>query len=87
MTTGKRLVSAAALLWVIFLFDNLVFILTRLGDNGALNKPNVVKSKLQEDNDLEQVTNKVYFDIEINGKPIGYIVMGLYSAPDEVFFL
>ncbi|KAM2499835.1 hypothetical protein PS1_041940 [Malus domestica] len=79
MTTGKRLVSAAALLWVLLLFGTLVFILTRLGDDGALNEPNVVKSELREENDLEQVTHKVYFDIEINGKPIGRIVMGLFG--------
>ncbi|KAM2281155.1 hypothetical protein ACFX1S_041792 [Malus domestica] len=79
MKTGKRLVSAAALLWVLLLFGTLVFILTRLGDDGALNEPNVVKSKLREGNDLEQVTHKVYFDIEINGKPIGRIVMGLFG--------
>ncbi|KAK4579515.1 hypothetical protein RGQ29_029261 [Quercus rubra] len=29
--------------------------------------------------DLEEVTNKVYFDIEIDGKHIGRIVMGLFG--------
>ncbi|KAM1068626.1 hypothetical protein ACFX2A_000571 [Malus domestica] len=54
MTTEKRLVSTAALLWVLLLFfDTLVFILTRLNDDGALNEPNVIKSKLREESDLE----------------------------------
>ncbi|RXI08803.1 hypothetical protein DVH24_022947 [Malus domestica] len=78
MTTGRRLFSAA-LLWVLLLFGTLVFILTRLGGDGALDEPNVVKSELREESDLEQVTHKVYFDIEINGKPFGRIVMGLYG--------
>ncbi|CAL0334997.1 unnamed protein product [Lupinus luteus] len=29
--------------------------------------------------DLKEVTNKVYFDVEINGKSAGRIVMGLYG--------
>ncbi|KAM1108486.1 hypothetical protein ACFX2J_005123 [Malus domestica] len=49
MTIGKRLVSTVALLWVILLFGTLVFILTRLSDDIALNEPNVVKSELRED--------------------------------------
>ncbi|WOH09056.1 hypothetical protein DCAR_0728509 [Daucus carota subsp. sativus] len=31
------------------------------------------------DGDMERVTNKVYFDIEIAGKPMGRIVMGLFG--------
>ncbi|XP_021909914.1 peptidyl-prolyl cis-trans isomerase CYP20-1 [Carica papaya] len=29
--------------------------------------------------DLKEITNKVYFDIEIDGKPAGRIVMGLFG--------
>uniref|UniRef100_A0A0D6QQZ9 Peptidyl-prolyl cis-trans isomerase n=1 Tax=Araucaria cunninghamii TaxID=56994 RepID=A0A0D6QQZ9_ARACU len=35
-------------------------------------------SQAKEDN-LEEVTNKVYFDVEIGGKPAGRIVMGLFG--------
>ncbi|KAL6291094.1 hypothetical protein ACE6H2_008604 [Prunus campanulata] len=79
MTTRRRLVSAAAVLWVLLLFGTLVVIVTRFGDDGALHEPKIGKSEIIEEEDLEQVTHKVYFDIEINGKPIGRIVMGLFG--------
>ncbi|BFG22839.1 hypothetical protein CerSpe_091130 [Prunus speciosa] len=79
MTTRRRLVSAAAVLWVLLLFGTLVVILTRFGDDGALQEPKIGKGEIIEEEDLEQVTHKVYFDIEINGKPIGRIVMGLFG--------
>ncbi|CAI0540691.1 unnamed protein product [Linum tenue] len=33
----------------------------------------------KSDENLKEITNKVYFDIEINGKPAGRIVMGLFG--------
>lgn len=33
----------------------------------------------KSDKDLKEVTNKVYFDVEINGKPAGRIVFGLFG--------
>ncbi|XP_021805610.1 peptidyl-prolyl cis-trans isomerase CYP19-4-like isoform X1 [Prunus avium] len=79
MTTSRRLVSAAAVLWVLLLFGTLFVIVTRFGDDGALHEPKIGKTEILEEEDLEQVTHKVYFDIEINGKPIGRIVMGLFG--------
>ena len=32
-----------------------------------------------DDNDLETITDKVYFDVAIGGKPAGRIVMGLFG--------
>ncbi|XP_050370860.1 peptidyl-prolyl cis-trans isomerase CYP20-1-like [Argentina anserina] len=42
---------------------------------GALALIEAKKSK----EDLKEVTNKVYFDVEIAGKPAGRIVMGLFG--------
>ncbi|CAL1402303.1 unnamed protein product [Linum trigynum] len=38
----------------------------------------LIQAKKSDEN-LKEITNKVYFDIEINGKPAGRIVMGLFG--------
>ncbi|XP_062092498.1 peptidyl-prolyl cis-trans isomerase CYP19-4-like [Humulus lupulus] len=80
MATKRRIVLAA-LLWVLFLFTTLVFILSRLSDDKVASVQAVVKREPHEETslDLEEVTHKVFFDIEIEGKPIGRIVMGLFG--------
>ncbi|PRQ59435.1 putative peptidylprolyl isomerase [Rosa chinensis] len=78
----RRLVSAAALLWGLLLLATLVVILNRFSNDKVLSEPNTLKSKseiVEESDDLEQVTHQVFFDIEIDGKPIGRIVMGLFG--------
>ncbi|KAF3433440.1 hypothetical protein FNV43_RR24542 [Rhamnella rubrinervis] len=75
MSSTRRLISAA-LLWILFLFLTLAFILSRISDDRVEDKKSVVEI---EENDLEEVTHKVYFNIEINGKPIGRVVMGLFG--------
>ncbi|KAK9913729.1 hypothetical protein M0R45_037538 [Rubus argutus] len=78
----RRLVSAAALLWGLLLLATLVVILNRFSNDRVLSEPNSLKGKseiVEENDDLEQVTHQVYFDIEIEGKPIGRIVMGLFG--------
>uniref|UniRef100_A0A2P2J562 Peptidyl-prolyl cis-trans isomerase n=1 Tax=Rhizophora mucronata TaxID=61149 RepID=A0A2P2J562_RHIMU len=81
-TTTARLVSIA-LLWILVILATFVFIQNRLSDAGASSEPRVISGKLNEeeklDEDMETVTHKVYFDIEISGKPIGRIVMGLFG--------
>ncbi|ONI24614.1 hypothetical protein PRUPE_2G249900 [Prunus persica] len=81
MTTRRRLVSAAAVLWVLLLFGTLFVVVTRFGDDGALHEPKIGKSEILEEEDLEQVTHNVYFDIEINGKPIGEKGTGMSRKP------
>ncbi|XP_015877391.3 peptidyl-prolyl cis-trans isomerase CYP19-4 [Ziziphus jujuba] len=75
----KTRIISAALLWVLFLFLTLIFILSRISDDKVENKPRVDEIEPHEENDLEEVTHKVYFDIEINGKPTGRVVMGLFG--------
>uniref|UniRef100_A0A803P166 Peptidyl-prolyl cis-trans isomerase n=1 Tax=Cannabis sativa TaxID=3483 RepID=A0A803P166_CANSA len=77
----KRRIALAALLWILFLFITLVFILSRLSDDKVASVQAVVNKEPHQETglDLEEVTHKVYFDIEMEGKPIGRIIMGLFG--------
>ncbi|KAK1365016.1 Peptidyl-prolyl cis-trans isomerase [Heracleum sosnowskyi] len=83
MATGKKLLTAV-LIWILVLFGTLALILNQLNDSGVSSDRKVTTSDLPRKvkvlgGDMEGVTNKVYFDIEIGGKPIGRIVMGLFG--------
>ncbi|XP_034907148.1 peptidyl-prolyl cis-trans isomerase CYP20-1 isoform X1 [Populus alba] len=84
MSTTTRLVSIA-LLWILVLFGTLAFIQNRLSDAAVSSDPKLVNNELGQENksegdlDLEGVTYKVYFDVEIAGKPMGRVVMGLFG--------
>ncbi|KAF5467431.1 hypothetical protein F2P56_017257 [Juglans regia] len=89
MATTTKLVTLA-LLWVLILFGTLAIIQNRLSDTGASSEQIVTRSQRQEVGnyflvhekkleELEEVTNKVFFDIEIGGKHMGRIVIGLFG--------
>ncbi|KAM7499370.1 hypothetical protein LguiA_023784 [Lonicera macranthoides] len=88
-TQGKQMASRSkffpiVVIWVIVLFGTLLLILNRLSDSGVSSDNKVIHSGLSDEpktseRDLEQVTHKVYFDVEIGGKPMGRIVMGLFG--------
>ncbi|KAI5670498.1 hypothetical protein M9H77_10862 [Catharanthus roseus] len=72
------------LLWVLVLFGTLALILNRLNDPGiSLEHDKARHGELQTEKksseNVEEVTHKVYFDVEINGKPAGRIIMGLFG--------
>ncbi|XWS56725.1 hypothetical protein CRYUN_Cryun09bG0110100 [Craigia yunnanensis] len=71
MATKTRLPSVAVL-WILVIFGTLALSRNRLSD-AVVSEPN-----LNQD-DLDEVTNKVYFDVQIDGKSIGRIVIGLFG--------
>ncbi|XP_048231400.1 peptidyl-prolyl cis-trans isomerase CYP21-2 isoform X6 [Ricinus communis] len=82
MATTTRLISIA-LLWILVLFGTLAFIQNRLSDGGVSSDSKVIDTKLSEssEEDLEVVTHKVYFDIEIGGRSMGEKGMGKSGKP------
>ncbi|KAL0382121.1 UNVERIFIED_CONTAM: Peptidyl-prolyl cis-trans isomerase CYP21-2 [Sesamum calycinum] len=83
MANTRRLLPIV-LLWVLVLFGTLALILNRLSDAGVPSEQNAIRDGKVDNEvgtlaDVDQVTHKVYFDIEINGKRIGRIVMGLFG--------
>ncbi|XVF24132.1 hypothetical protein REPUB_Repub13aG0100900 [Reevesia pubescens] len=74
MATKTRLVSVA-LLWILVLFGTLALIQNQLSDAGV-SEPKL--NQVVED-DSEEITHKVYFDIQIDGKSAGRIIMGLFG--------
>ncbi|KAK7852450.1 peptidyl-prolyl cis-trans isomerase cyp21-2 [Quercus suber] len=79
MASTTKLVSVA-LLWVLILFGTLAIIQNRISDAVVSSEQSIIKHQDNKlEGDLEEVTNKVYFDIEIDGKHIGRIVMGLFG--------
>ncbi|XAR65938.1 Peptidylprolyl isomerase [Bertholletia excelsa] len=83
MATRTRL-CPVVLLWVLVIFGTLAIILSRLNDTGLSSEHVVIEGELateenKSENGSEHVTHKVYFDVEIGGKPTGRIVMGLFG--------
>ncbi|XP_055831184.1 peptidyl-prolyl cis-trans isomerase CYP19-4-like isoform X1 [Solanum dulcamara] len=80
---NRNKLSPFLVVWVLVLFGTLIFILNRLGDTGVSSEGKHIKTELNDEaktsEDLERVTHRVYFDVEINGKPTGRIVMGLFG--------
>nr|KJB74297.1 hypothetical protein B456_011G287900 [Gossypium raimondii] len=74
MATKTRLASVAVL-WFLVLFGTLAIIQNRFSDAG------VPEPKLNQgfDDDSEEITHKVYFDVQIDGKSAGRIVIGLFG--------
>lgn len=82
MASTTRLLTISVM-WILVLFGTLAIIQNRLSDAGTSSERKIIDTDLQEksesEEDLEGLTHKVYFDIEISGKPSGRIVMGLFG--------
>ncbi|KAI4306827.1 hypothetical protein L6164_030072 [Bauhinia variegata] len=82
-STGSLIL--VCLVWILVLCATIAFIQVKLVDNGRdSSEKRSITSELLEENstgeDLEAVTHKVYFDVEIDGKVAGRIVMGLFGT-------
>ncbi|KAG8390110.1 hypothetical protein BUALT_Bualt01G0049500 [Buddleja alternifolia] len=83
MANTRRLIPIV-LLWLLFIFGTLALILNRLSDAGVSSQQKAItdrklKNEVETLVDMDQVTHKVYFDIEIEGNHIGRVVMGLFG--------
>ncbi|XP_031109246.1 peptidyl-prolyl cis-trans isomerase CYP19-4-like [Ipomoea triloba] len=79
MANNRKNLLPVVLLWVLIMFVTLALILNRLNDAGVSSGQEKINNEAKTTEDPEGVTHKVYFDIEINGKPAGRIVMGLFG--------
>nr|GEZ10249.1 peptidyl-prolyl cis-trans isomerase CYP19-4-like [Tanacetum cinerariifolium] len=66
-------ITPVVVLWALLLFGTIVFVLNKVSDSGIASEQKTLNS------DLDEVTHKVFFDVQAAGKPIGRIVMGLYG--------
>ncbi|KAH1196591.1 Peptidyl-prolyl cis-trans isomerase CYP21-2 [Glycine soja] len=84
---GTGTLILVSLLWLFFLCATIAFFQLHLVDNRTSNpssRSNFIatqhdRSDTPLEQDLEGVTHKVYFDIQIHGKVAGRIVMGLFG--------
>lgn len=73
-------ITPVVILWVLIIFGTLVFFLNRISDPGISSGQKGLNGQAEgPEGDLDEVTHRVYFDVEIGGKPMGRIVMGLFG--------
>ncbi|KAK9742351.1 hypothetical protein RND81_03G166200 [Saponaria officinalis] len=79
----RKKIAVAALIWLLALIATLFVVLNNLNDpeEHLISGKHSVSSeeKELEDDELKQVTHRVYFDIEIDGKSAGRVVIGLFG--------
>ncbi|KAL9164943.1 hypothetical protein ABFS82_06G138300 [Erythranthe guttata] len=75
MANSRKLLPIV-IMWVLILFGTLALILNRLSEAGISSDQKAIGLDKE---DADEVTHKVYFDIEIDGKHTGRIVIGLFG--------
>ncbi|KAL9230196.1 hypothetical protein vseg_005581 [Gypsophila vaccaria] len=79
----RKKIIVSALIWLLALIATLFVVLNNLSDpeENLISRKRSVNNegKELEEEELKQVTNRVYFDIEIDGKSAGRIIIGLFG--------
>ncbi|EYU22353.1 hypothetical protein ABFS82_06G138300 [Erythranthe guttata] len=80
MANSRKLLPIV-IMWVLILFGTLALILNRLSEAGISSDQKAIGLDKEAGilQDADEVTHKVYFDIEIDGKHTGRIVIGLFG--------
>ncbi|KAL6326493.1 hypothetical protein AAG906_008355 [Vitis piasezkii] len=81
MAATRRLITVAVI-WIMVLIGTLAIIQSQLSATVSIEQKTInttLEKESKSKEDLDGVTHKVYFDVEVSGKPIGRITMGLFG--------
>lgn len=79
MAGNRKNLVPVLLLWFLMMLGTLALILNRLNSAADPSDQKINNHEEKTSEDLEGVTHRVYFDIEIDGKHAGRVVMGLFG--------
>ncbi|KAL9679816.1 hypothetical protein QQ045_017686 [Rhodiola kirilowii] len=84
MAASASRMAWITMMWIVVLFGTIGLIQYRLSNAvgealGTKVATDEIEKETETSEDMKDVTHKVYFDVDIGGKPVGRIEMGLYG--------